>query len=83
MRKVKANPKSDWKIKDLETICQQIGMNCTPPRGGGSHYRVSSPLAMGVLTIPAARPIKVVYIRQFIAFANVHLSKLAEDKSYD
>jgi len=41
----------------------------TPPRRG-SHYKVRSPKGGTVLTIPARRPIKPVYIRALVALAD-------------
>ncbi len=58
------NPLNDWDISDIETVCRENGVNCFPPRGGGSHYKVSG--AGVVLTIPATRRIKPVYIRTFV-----------------
>lgn len=62
------NPKADWRIADIEVVCRHFGMTCKPPSGGGSHFTVSHPTAFEILTIPARRPIKPVYIRQFVAY---------------
>jgi hypothetical protein len=39
------------------------GVKLRAPRGGGSHYTVQYP--RGILTIPARRPVKPVYVRKF------------------
>ena len=39
-----------------------------PPRGGGSHYKVSKPGKREVLTMPFKRPIKPVYIKKLVRF---------------
>ena len=58
------NPQNDWDIRDIETVCRENGLTCRPPRGGGSHYKIS---AAGItLMIPAHRRIKAVYIRTFV-----------------
>ena len=43
-------------------------MLCSPPRGGGSHYKVAHARMTEKLTIPYKRPIKPVYIRKLVAF---------------
>jgi hypothetical protein len=63
-----SNPRGDWTISDVEKLCQENGLICGPPRGGGSHYRVSDPRGAFRQTIPARRPIKPVYIRVLVRF---------------
>jgi hypothetical protein len=58
------NPRGDWTINDIEILCRQNGLSCIAPRGGGSHYKVSGGGVM--LTIPARRKIKPVYIKALI-----------------
>jgi hypothetical protein len=65
---MRRNPAGDWGISDIEIVCQRYGLNCNPPRGGGSHYAVSHPKMLEKLTVPARRPIKPVYIRQLVAY---------------
>lgn len=62
---MKANPKADWTIGDVETICRAHGIACKAP-SRGSHYVLSHPLIDGRLTIPARRPIKRIYIQLLI-----------------
>jgi hypothetical protein len=62
--RMRRNPRDNWAIKDVERLCRENGLMCSPPRGGGSHYKVSG---HGItLTIPARRPIKPVYIRALV-----------------
>jgi hypothetical protein len=68
LARMRANPRSDWTIGDVETVCQTYGLRCTPP-SGGSHYTVRAPGMAIILTIPARRPIKPIYIRNFVRFA--------------
>jgi hypothetical protein len=39
-----------------------------PPRGGGSHWKVSDPTQCDILTIPERRRIKAIYIRKLVRF---------------
>jgi hypothetical protein len=65
---MKRNPNADWTIKDVERVCRENGLNCRPPTGGGSHYKVSHPRFAYIQTIPFKRPIKAVYIRKLVFF---------------
>jgi hypothetical protein len=58
------NPRDDWTISDIERVCRENGLTFNPPRGGGSHYKVLG--AGHILTIPARRPIKPVYIKTLV-----------------
>jgi hypothetical protein len=68
MDKMAHNPAGDWTISDIQTLCAQLGWTCLPPTGGGSHWKVAVPGSDTILTIPAKRPIKPVYIRKLMAF---------------
>jgi hypothetical protein len=58
---MKRNPRDDWTIEDVVALCRGFGLSCKPP-ASGSHYTVSHPDVPGILTVPARRPIKPVYI---------------------
>jgi len=62
------NPVGDWTIRDVDALCRAHKVNCTPPTGGGSHYKISHPSQREILTIPFRRPIKPVYIRKLVRF---------------
>ena len=66
--RMRRRPAADWAISDVETVCTRHGVRCTPPSGGGSHYKVSHPAMREILTIPRARPVKPVYIRKLVRF---------------
>jgi predicted RNA binding protein YcfA (HicA-like mRNA interferase family) len=66
--RMRANPRGNWKIADVEAVFRDYGITCSPPRGGGSHYKVSHPSQRDILTIPARRPLKPIYIRKLIRF---------------
>ena len=36
---MRANPAANWRIGDIEAVCAEHGLRCSPPRGGGSHYK--------------------------------------------
>lgn len=76
LESMRSNPKGDWKIGDIETVCRQFGIIFKPP-SKGSHYKVRSPRLLGMLTIPAHRPIKIPYIRSFVALVDAHCQQVS------
>jgi len=44
-----------------------LGWRCLPPTGGGSHWKITAADEEAILTIPAKRPIKPVYVRKLLA----------------
>ena len=68
LERMRANPR-DWRISDVLTLCAGFGIACSPPRSG-SHYKISHLSQVAILTIPAHRPIKPVYIRALVAFVD-------------
>jgi hypothetical protein len=64
------NPAGDWRLSDIEAICKEFGIDCRPPRGGGSHYKVSHPQMAEKLTMPFKRPIKAIYVRMLVKFVD-------------
>lgn len=71
LERMRDNPKGDWKISDIETVCRQVGLIFKPP-SKGSHFKVRSEHLKGMLTIPAHRPIKLPYIKSFVALVDAH-----------
>jgi hypothetical protein len=65
---MRRGPRANWSIGDVEAVCGEAGVGCTPPRGGGSHYKIHHPAIPEILTVPFKRPIKPVYIRRLVAF---------------
>jgi hypothetical protein len=65
---MRRNPAGDWAIGDIQAVCREFGINCVPPRGGGSHYKISYFSRQEILTVPFRRPIKPVYIRKLVRF---------------
>ena len=63
---MRANP-NGWRIKDVESVCRALDIRLNSPTRG-SHYKVSDPTMVEILTIPAQREIKPVYIRRLVDF---------------
>ena len=61
------NPRGDWTVNYIQTVCREYGLWCEPP-SGWSHWKISSPYLKEILTVPAREPIKPVYIRAFVGF---------------
>lgn len=68
LEQMRANPRAGWRITDVESVCREFGVLCEPSRGGSSHYKVAHPAIRRKLSIPFARPIKPVYIRELVRF---------------
>ena len=66
--RMRSNPASAWSIADVQRVCREHGVRCTPPTGGGSHYKISHASQREILTVPFRRPIKPVYVRKLVRF---------------
>ena len=53
----------DWRMEQIRTVAQAFGLTVHSP--GGSHHIVRHANGAKV-SVPARRPIKAVYIRQFV-----------------
>lgn len=60
------NPKN-VKFESLDKLLSQNGFICRQPSGGSSHFNYYHPELPDILTIPYARPIKAIYVKQAIA----------------
>ena len=58
----------DWRIEDVRAVCTAHGIDLSAPTGGGSHWKVKHRAMPLILTVPARRPIKPIYIRELIPF---------------
>lgn len=58
---MKRDPRRGWTIDDVKHVCRSFGVHPYAP-ARGSHYVLAHPSIEGLLTVPAARPIKPVYI---------------------
>jgi len=66
---MRRNPKGDWRIEDIAAVCRSQGIACDSP-SHGSHYQLSHPALADILTIPARRPIKPIYVQRFCAYVD-------------
>jgi hypothetical protein len=64
---MRRNPAADWRIEDVAVVCRTHGMECVAP-SRGSHWRIAHHSIAAILTIPARRPIKPVYIRMLLDY---------------
>ncbi|NPV28965.1 MAG: type II toxin-antitoxin system HicA family toxin [Firmicutes bacterium] len=62
-----ANNPEDVKFEELDRLLRRYGFERRQPRKGSSHYSYHHPKLPDILTIPYARPIKAVYIKQALA----------------
>jgi predicted RNA binding protein YcfA (HicA-like mRNA interferase family) len=61
------NPR-DWRIENLITVAAKYGIEVR--NHGGSHHIFSNPGVELAVSVPAHRPIKPVYIKQFIVLVD-------------
>lgn len=62
LEQMKANPR-DWRIDSLKSVADAFGVVYRQP--GGSHVIFRHP-GGAMLSVPARRPIKPVYVRKFV-----------------
>lgn len=55
----------DWRIEQFQTVARQFGVSVRCE--GGSHHVFSHPMLPDIVSVPAHRPIKPIYVRQFVA----------------
>ncbi len=61
---MRRNP-CDWRIESLEAVAARFGIKVRKP--AGSHVVFQHEASAIAVTVPAHRPIKPVYIKQFLA----------------
>lgn len=64
LEKMRNNPR-DWQIAELEIVAGHFRI--TTRKGSGSHVSFTHPLWVEILTVPAHRPIKPIYVKKFIS----------------
>ena len=62
------NPR-DWQLADLEVVAGHYGINLR--RGKGSHVVFTHPSWVEMLTVPAHRPIKPVYVKKLVSLIDM------------
>jgi len=78
LEQMRGNPHNNWRIADVQRLCDNHGVMCEPP-SGGSHYKVYSDYLHSILTIPANRPIKAVYIKMVVSYIQEHTEAKRSD----
>lgn len=63
LEKMRNNPK-DWQLSDLVVIAGHYGISVR--QGKGSHVCFSHPEWNEILTVPARRPIKPIYVKKLV-----------------
>ena len=71
LERMRRNPAGDWRIQDVETVCREHGLLFRAGKGT-SHCHAKHPAAREILTIPARRPIKPVYIRKLVRYIDAY-----------
>jgi len=66
LARMRQNPKADWHIEDFKAVARARGIAWRQP--GSSHVTFRRPDG-AKLTVPARKPIKPVYVRLFVDFA--------------
>jgi predicted RNA binding protein YcfA (HicA-like mRNA interferase family) len=64
LARMRTNPRG-WRIEQLESLAQRFGIQVR--KTGGSHFVFLHPDCELAVTVPFKRPIKPVYIQQFLA----------------
>ena len=64
LNKMKNNPRGDWRIDQLKAVAKRHGIEWR--QRGTSHVTFIRQDGQ-ILVVPAARPVKTVYIKDFLA----------------
>lgn len=64
LARMRNNPR-DWRIESLEAVAARFGITVRKP--AGSHVVFQHDASVISVTVPAHRPIKPVYVKQFLA----------------
>ncbi len=56
-----------WRIADLMEVAEKNGLEWRRPGRGRSHVIFSAPGVREIVSVPAKRPIKPIYIKHFLA----------------
>jgi hypothetical protein len=66
LQKTRKNPVG-WRIEELQEVAAENLVEWRRPGRGGSHVIFSAPGVREIVSVPAKRPIKPVYIKQVLA----------------
>jgi hypothetical protein len=65
LQKMRTNP-SGWRIEDLLKVADENGVEWRRPGRGGSHVIFSAAGVREIVSVPAKRPIKPIYVKHFL-----------------
>lgn len=71
LERMRANPKDNWTIAQVEKLCAKEGVEIRKPNAS-SHYYASSPHLRDSLSVPYKRPIKALYIKHIVGYIDAH-----------
>jgi len=66
--KMRNNPR-DWLIQDLMVIASRYEI--VVRQGKGSHLSFVHPKWIEILTVPAHRPVKSIYVKKFVSLIDI------------
>lgn len=78
---MRGSPAGDWTISNLETLARRVRIESR--WNDGSHCTFSHRCTETILTVPARRPIKPVYVRKFVELVDLVLNAQPLDDDGD
>lgn len=69
-----------WRIEELQLVAQEYDVAWRRPGRGGSHVIFSAAGVREIVSVPAKRPIKPVYIKHFVALIDAAIEVKRSDK---
>lgn len=66
LQKMRSN-QAGWRIEDLLEVAERCGVNWRRPGRRGSHVIFGASGVREIVSVPARRPIKAIYIKHFLA----------------
>ena len=79
LQKMRRN-QTGWRIDQLQSVAAENGVGWRTPGHGGSHVIFSASGVREIVSVPAKRPIKPVYIEQFLTLIDNALEVLQDEK---
>jgi len=65
LQKMRKNPMG-WRIEELQAVAEENFVEWRRPGRRGSHMIFSAPGVREIVSVPSKRPIKPVYVKQFL-----------------
>lgn len=72
IERMKRNPKGDWRLDELKSIANRLGVEYVQPGTSHCAFRFNS---LSKVTVPARKPIKPIYVKQFVKFVEEVLNE--------